>query len=81
MSNGGCDLACKTKIILNGGNAVGVLQSTMRGLEHFFRDGGNLDNAKEIVGMLNDIEDKVVELQKLAAKSVGYTGPVGKMLS
>lgn len=80
MSNGGCDLACKTKIIINGGNASGILISTNDALKSFFREGGQLNDGKRIISLLNLIEDKAVELQKLVLEDVGFTGETGKML-
>jgi hypothetical protein len=76
----GCDLACQTKIILNGGNIAGVAQTTHQSLVAFFAQGGKLRDGKRLISLLNQIEDSVVEAQKLAAELMGYDGPTGKML-
>lgn len=80
-SGGGeCNLACQTKIIINGGNTARILESTCEGLQHFFNNGGKLHHSPALIKALNDIESQAIEVQKLALKAVGYTGPVGKML-
>ena len=76
----GCDLACQTKIILNGGNIAGVTQATHQSLVAFFHQGGKLSDGKKLIELLNKIEDDVVAAQKLAAELMGYDGPTGKML-
>lgn len=76
-----CDLSCQTKIIINGGSASQLIESTCEGFQHFFNNGGKLQRSQEIIALLNEIEDKAVELQKLALKEgIGYSGPTGKML-
>lgn len=80
-AGGGCDLACQTKIIINGGNASKLIEQSCEALQHFFSNGGKLKNSTEIISLLNQLENGAVDLQKLVLKSVGYTGPVGKMLS
>jgi len=76
----GCSLACQTKIIINGGNIAGVAASTHKALDNFFKKGGSFKGGAKLIALLNEIEDKVVEAQALAAKGMGYDGPVGKML-
>jgi hypothetical protein len=76
----GCNLACQTKIIINGGNVARILESTCEGLQHFFSNGGSLQHSLALIKALNDIESQAIEVQKLALKATGYTGPVGKML-
>lgn len=80
MSNGGCDLACKTKIIINGGNASGILATTNDALKAFFREGGQLKDGHKIIKLLNVIEDHAVDLQKAVLEDIGFTGETGKML-
>lgn len=75
-----CDLACQTKIIINGGSAAALIEAQCEGFQHFFNNGGKLKHSVEIIALLNDIEDKAVELQKLALKGMGYTGATGNML-
>lgn len=80
--NGGteCDLACQTKIILNGGNIAGVATSNQQSIVAFFAAGGKMKNGPKLIKLLNKIEDDVVEAQKLIAECTDYTGPTGKML-
>jgi hypothetical protein len=77
---GGCDLACQTKIVLNGGNAAKLIEQSCEALQHFFNNGGKLKNSTEVISLLNSLEDSAVSLQKLVIKSVGYEGTVGKLL-
>jgi len=79
MSNGGCDLACKTKIIINGGNAASILTTTNDALKTFFQDGGQLKEGHRLIALLNTIEDKAVEFQNLVLEQVGFTGETGKL--
>lgn len=77
-----CDLACQTKIIINGGTASRIIESTCEGLQHFFNNGGKLKHSGRIIALLNEIEDKAIDLQKMALREgVGYSGPTGKMLT
>ena len=75
-----CDLACKAKIILNGGNIAGVATTTHQALDSHFKNGGTFHGGAKMIELLNEIEDKVVEAQALAAKGMGYDGPTGRML-
>ena len=76
----GCDLACQTKIILNGGNLRGVMKANATAMEKF-KDAefARLDG-KKAIEILNRMEDDAVELQKLIKEAANYTGPTGKML-
>ena len=84
MSNGdpqpGCDLACQTKIIINGGTASRLIESSCEGLQHFFNNGGKLKDGPKLIDALNALEDGAVELQKLVMKEIGFAGKTGKML-
>lgn len=76
-----CDLSCQTKIIINGGSAARLIESTCEGLQHFFNNGGKLRNSPRIIALLNNLEDTAIELQKMVVKEgVGYSGSTGKML-
>lgn len=76
-----CNLACQTKIVINGGTASRILESTCEGLQHFFNNGGKLQHSDSIIALLNEIEDKAIALQKLVLKAgMGYSGPTGKLL-
>ena len=75
-----CDLACQTKIILNGGNANGIMQANNEVIRRMKDENfAKLDGSKTIK-LLNRIEDDAVEVQKLLARAMEYTGPTGKML-
>lgn len=72
MSQPECDLACQTKIIINGGTAArllaakgyatasAIIESTCEGLQHFFRSGGRLKTSGKIIHLLNEIEDAAI---------------------
>ena len=76
-----CDLACQTKIIINGGNAAKLIETTCEALQSFFSQGGKLKHSQDIIALLNQLEDGAVSLQKLVLREgAGYTGDVGKML-
>jgi hypothetical protein len=73
-----CDLACKTKIIINGGNAARLLDVACTAIEYM--DAREIEHGEEIIKILNRMEDDAVKVQKLILKGVGYDGPTGKML-
>ena len=76
-----CDLACQTKIILNGGNIAGVTTATHQALVAFFAAGGYLNKGgKRLIDLMNKLEDDAVSVQKYAKEIMGYDGPTGKML-
>lgn len=75
-----CDLACQTKIIINGDNAANLISTSCEAIQHFTESGGKLTHGTEIIALLNKLEDGAVKLQKLVLKATGYTGPTGKML-
>ncbi len=76
-----CDLACQTKIILNGGNIAGITASNQQAFVIYFNSGGKLTHGgKKLIQMMNKLEDDAVEVQKFAKDCMGYDGPTGKML-
>lgn len=75
-----CDLACQTKIILNGGNIAGITASNQQALVTFLNSGGKIKNGRKLIEMMNKLEDDAVEVQKYAKDCMGYDGPTGKML-
>lgn len=78
---GQCDLACQTKIIINGGNSSKLIETSCEALQHFFSQGGKLKNSTEVIALLNQLEDGAVKLQKLVLRQgVEYHGPVGDLL-
>ena len=81
MSTPECDLACQTKIIINGGNAASLIEQSCEALQHFFSNGGQLKSGSKLIDTLNTLEDAAVDLQKQVLDQVGYHGKVGKLLS
>lgn len=78
---GDCDLACQTKIILNGRNVAGISEANWIALRHIQHASAlGKVNGKALIALLNRMEDDAVEVQKLIAKGAGYSGPTGKML-
>lgn len=77
----GCDLACQTKIILNGGNIVGIAEANHTAVKRMKPDDLDKLDGEKIIKLLNRMEDDAVEVQKLLVQSVGYTGEKGKMLN
>lgn len=83
MSNGGteCDLACATKIIINGGNAASLIEQTCEAFQAFTSNGGKLKHGTELIAKLNKLENDAVALQKFFLREcVGYSGDVGDLL-
>jgi len=80
--NGGteCDLACQTKIILNGGNLAGIATSNQQSFVSFFANGGKMKHGQKLIEMMNKAEDDLVAIQKFAKDCMGYDGPTGRML-
>ena len=86
MSNGDplpvCDLACQTKIIINGDNAANLISTACEAIQHFTSNGGKLKHGDQVIQMANELEDLAVEFQKFVLRdAVGYDGPTGKMLA
>jgi len=76
-----CDLACQTKIILNGGNIAGITTTTQQAFVAYFGAGGSLERGgHKLISMMNKLEDDAVAVQKFAKECMGYDGPTGKML-
>lgn len=69
--------AC-AKIILNGLNTSSLTKNAVSILNPEYTV---LENEREIIAHLNKMEDMAVDLQKMILKGLGYSGPVGKMLS
>ena len=76
-----CDLACQTKIILNGGNVVGIMDANWKAIMNIYAAGAlNKVNGRALIALLNRMEDDAVAVQKLIVAGANYTGPTGKML-
>ena len=76
----GCDLACQTKIILNGGNVAGVAGANNDVIRRLKNNAFEQVDGAAIIKLLNRMEDDAVAVQKLLVKGIGYTGETGKML-
>lgn len=85
MSNGNgepaCDLACQTKIIIDGGLAGQVFIETCYGLDHFFEAGGTLRNGQRVLEQLIKAENEAFKFMRIALEEMGHEGPWPKALS
>jgi hypothetical protein len=75
-----CNLACKTKIILNGSNAANMLNGLcyqVKGLS----DDQEITTGDELIKLLNKMEDDAGRAQRLFLEGVGFKGPWPKALS
>lgn len=80
MSEDLCNLACKTKIIINGDNVANIVQ-TLCGQVEYARDHNvAITTGHEVIRQLNIAEDAVCKAQAAFLRGVGYTGEVGHML-
>ena len=75
-----CDLACQTKIIINGDTISGILNATCEGVKFAFERGVKITNGPEIITLLNKMEDEARQVQAMVLKGTGYSGAVGGML-
>jgi hypothetical protein len=75
-----CDLACKTKIIINGGNAANMLNELCYRVKDLDADG-TITTSDDLIKLLNKIEDDCGKAQRLYLEGIGYRGPWPKALS
>lgn len=75
-----CDLACKTKIIINGDNVARLAETLCEQIEYFRDHDLPFDNGQGIINALNEAEDAVCKAQRLFIKGAGYDGPLPKAL-
>jgi hypothetical protein len=75
-----CDLACKTKIIINGGNAANLLNEVCYRVKELPVDV-DITTSDKIIHLLNRIEDDACQVQRLFLQGIGYVGPFPKALS
>lgn len=83
MSNGhepACDLACQTKIIIDGDLAGKVFESTCEGLLFFFNNGGKLHSGQRVLEALIVAEDAAFEFARIVNEETGHKGPWPKCL-
>lgn len=76
-----CDLACQTKIVVNGGNVAGISRANNLVIERLRPEDFDKLNGDKMIKLLNRMEDDAVEVQKMLVDGAGYTGEVGKMLA
>jgi hypothetical protein len=78
-----CDLACKTKIIIDGGMSGRVMQETRAGLQFYFEQGGQLtdDQAGKIHSTQIDLENAAYKYQRAVCDIIGYKGKYPHSLS
>lgn len=76
-----CDLACKTKIIIDGGLAGNVFYEMCEGLQRFFAAGGELRDGKRVLDQLAKAEDEAFKFMRVALEEMGHQGPWPHALS
>lgn len=70
-----CDLACQTKIIIDGGLAARALDETCSGLYYFFEQSGRLRDGKKVLEQLIKAENEVFKFMRVALEEMGHAGP------
>lgn len=77
MANGAgeCDLACQTKLIIDGGLGAEVFKTTCAGLYQFFERGGQLHNGKRVLEQLIKAENEAFKFMRIALEEMGHQGP------
>jgi len=75
-----CDLACQTKIIIDGDQAGKVFESTCEGLQFFFGHGGKLRDGERVMKALIKAENAAFDFQRIVHEETGYGGPWPKCL-
>jgi len=74
----GCDLACKTKIILNGNNTARMLENLCYVVGE--TDAADIGNEDELIDILNKMEELAGDAQALFLKGIGYNGKLPRGL-
>lgn len=74
-----CDLACKTKIILNGGNTANMLNELCYQVKEL-PEGEQITTGDELIKLLNQMEELAGDAQALYLKGIGYDGPLPRGL-
>lgn len=75
-----CDLACRTKIIINGGNTANMLNELCYLVKDFPGDV-DIPTGEALIKLLNKMEDDAGQAQRLFLEGVGFSGPWPKALS
>ncbi len=76
-----CDLACTTKIIIDGDLAGSIFTSTCEGIDKFLAAGGKFKNGQRVLEQLIKAEDEAFKFQRTALEEMGFNGPWPKCLS
>jgi len=76
-----CDLACQTKIIIDGDSVAKLFEATCEGIERFLDKGGSFKNSDKILTKLVAAENAAYEFQRAVLEGMGYNGPWPKCLS
>lgn len=77
MANGGteCDLACQTKIIIDGGLAGKVFEETCYGIKHFLSNGGTFHDGQRVLAQLIKAENEAFQFMRVALEEMGHNRP------
>lgn len=70
-----CNLACQTKIIIDGGLAGRVFDEACYGLKNFFDEGGKLKDGQRVLEQLIKAENEAFKFMRIALEEMGYEGP------
>ena len=65
---------CEAKIILNGDVSAKVLEATCERIEAFVAKGRTFHDARKLVDMANDIENRVFIFQREVLEQIGFRG-------
>jgi len=74
-----CDLACKTKIIINGNNTINMLYELCESVKSLPTDT-NIATGNDLIKTLNKMEEMAGDAQALYLKGIGYDGPLPRGL-
>lgn len=85
MSNGDpdpiCDLACQTKIVIDGGLTGKVFEETCYGIKSFLSAGGTFRDGSRVLAQLIKAENEAFKFMRIALEEMGYEGPWPHSLS
>lgn len=70
-----CDLACKTKIIIDGGLAGKVFEETCYGIKDFLNKGGKFGDGQRVLEQLIKAENEAFKFMRVALEEMGHKGP------
>lgn len=81
MSSTECDLACQTKIIINGDNVAKLVETLCEQVEYRRNNDLPIPNGHAVIKALNDAEDAACKAQRLFLRGIGYQGPLPNSLA